>query len=132
MGLDPLTVPIVQQSIQMKLAEPADIKTIGFDAKPAEPPYKLPESLQSGNNRSFLMRAVSGVIKRVYCAVPVIDTEKCIGCGKCAESCPMKIITIKDRKAGMSVRHCISCFCCQEMCPADAVGVRRVLKIPKL
>ena len=26
--------------------------------------------------------------------IPVIDAKKCVGCGKCAEKCPKKIITI--------------------------------------
>jgi ferredoxin len=68
----------------------------------------------------------------VYRAVPSIDTSKCRGCGKCAESCPMKLIKVIDGKAGMSVKNCISCFCCQEMCPFDAVRVRNVLRMPKI
>ncbi len=132
MGLVPETIPILRQAERLKLINPDEIKTVGFDAKPVHPPFKLPESISSGNNRSFLVRSVAGILKRVYCAVPYIDIKKCIGCGKCAESCPMKLIEIREHKAGMQIKHCISCFCCQEMCPKDAVGVRHVFRMPKV
>ncbi len=132
MGLDPQTVPILRQALKMKLFDPDAIETTGFNAQPADPSFQLPETLSRESNRSFLARSLAGVLKRVYCAVPAIDLNKCVGCGKCAESCPMKLIEIKDRKAGMSTKHCISCFCCQEMCPKDAVRVRHVFRLPKV
>ncbi len=132
MGLDPETVPMLRQAGKLDLIKPGEIQTAGFDAKPAEPPLKLPDSINSGNNRSFLLRSIAGIVKRVYCAVPYIDTEKCVGCGKCAESCPMKIIEIREGKADMPIKKCISCFCCQEMCPMDAVRVRHVFRLPKI
>ena len=132
MGLDPRTVPILVQAMRRGLFDPVGIETVGCRALPADPPLKLPDSISSGSNRGFLLRAIGEILKRIYCAVPYIDTNKCVGCGKCAESCPMKLIEIKDRKAGMSVKNCISCFCCQEMCPKDAVRVRHVLRIPKV
>ena len=53
-----------------------------------------------------------------------IDPQKCARCGRCAESCPMHLIRIENRKAVMTSRGCISCFCCQEMCPAHAIEAR--------
>ncbi|SHH57748.1 Uncharacterized conserved protein, DUF362 family [Sporobacter termitidis DSM 10068] len=132
MGLDPESVPLVRLALKKGLTAPQDIETVGDTFAPAAPPYILPESVNKGNNRGFLMRSIGGVIKGVYRAVPSIDTSKCRGCGKCAESCPMQIIKIKDKKAGMSVKTCISCFCCQEMCPFDAVRIRHVLRLPKI
>ncbi len=132
MGLDPETVPILRQALSRGLINPGDIRTVGFGAKPADPPFELPETLGQGNNRSFLLRGLGDILKRVYRAVPYIDSSRCVGCGKCAESCPMKIIKIRDHKAGMSTKRCISCFCCQEMCPKDAVRVRHVFRMPKV
>ena len=57
--------------------------------------------------------------------LPRVDAAKCIGCGRCAESCPMHLIHIENRKAVMTSKGCISCFCCQEMCPAHAIEARR-------
>lgn len=132
MGLDPETVPIVRLAVKMGLLNPDEITTAGDEVLPADPPYILPESVNKGNNRSFLLRSVGGVLKTVRRAVPSIDKEKCRGCGKCAESCPMKLIKIENKKAGMSVKSCISCFCCQEMCPFDAVRVRHVFRMPRI
>ena len=56
---------------------------------------------------------------------PIIDKEKCIGCGRCAESCPRQVIQIQGGKASIDLKNCISCFCCQEMCPVGAVAIRR-------
>ena len=61
--------------------------------------------------------------------------SKCIGCGKCAESCPPQIIRIVDapasskykKQAKFQKKGCISCFCCQEMCPMKAISVKRAL-----
>ncbi len=50
----------------------------------------------------------------------------CVGCGKCAESCPKKAIAIEQKKARIDYKSCIRCFCCHEMCPEHVVGVRRL------
>ncbi len=50
----------------------------------------------------------------------------CIGCGKCAESCPKKAIGIREGRAEIDYSACIRCFCCHEMCPKHVVGVRRL------
>ena len=132
MGLEPETVPLTRLALKMRLFDPSDITRTGDDVRPADPPYILPESVGKGNTRSFLLRSFGGVVTSVSRAVPSVDSTKCRGCGKCAESCPMQLITITGGKAGMSTRNCISCFCCQEMCPFDAVRVRHVFKLPRL
>lgn len=50
----------------------------------------------------------------------------CVGCGKCAESCPKQAIRIEQGRARIDYRSCIRCFCCHEMCPKHSVGVRRL------
>ena len=132
MGLEPETVPLTRMALKLGLFDPCAITQIGDDIRPADPPYILPESVDKGNNRSFLLRSFGGLIKSVSRAVPAIDIANCRGCGKCAESCPMHLIKITGGKAGMSVKTCISCFCCQEMCPHDAVRVRHVVRLPRL
>lgn len=57
---------------------------------------------------------------------PVIANSICVGCGKCAESCPRHTITITGGKAVINRAGCIKCFCCQEVCPKKAIRIRRV------
>lgn len=56
---------------------------------------------------------------------PAIDRKKCIGCGKCAESCPQHTIAIANKKAEIDYSKCIKCYCCHEMCPIKAIDVKR-------
>jgi NAD-dependent dihydropyrimidine dehydrogenase PreA subunit len=53
-----------------------------------------------------------------------LDTDKCIGCGRCAEVCPHGVFAIDDRKARIIDRDlCMECGACQNNCPADAIFV---------
>lgn len=53
-------------------------------------------------------------------------TRRCVGCGKCAESCPAQIIRMENGRAAIDRKGCIRCFCCHEMCPAGAIRIRRL------
>lgn len=54
-----------------------------------------------------------------------IDRQRCIGCGKCARSCPMRSMKIQDKKAAYNVHNCILCGVCTEVCPVDAIHYGR-------
>ena len=59
---------------------------------------------------------------------PVVDEEKCTGCGTCAKVCPMRNIAV-DEKAGIGP-HCTICLGCVHACPHQAIRVngREALK----
>lgn len=55
---------------------------------------------------------------------PVVDLDKCIGCGICQEACPVDGKAVHSghgKKAEYDYTKCIRCYCCQEMCPEKAI-----------
>ena len=63
--------------------------------------------------------------KRIATPTPKIRRAECVGCGKCAESCPQHTIRIQRGKAVIDYKSCIRCFCCHEMCPKHVIDVKR-------
>jgi len=54
---------------------------------------------------------------------PVIDHDKCIGCGSCIAACPeKKILGLIDGRANLiNPTQCIGHGACKKSCPADAI-----------
>lgn len=76
--------------------------------------------------------------------IPVVDTEKCIGCGKCNKVCPMDAITVSENEiklnpdldlteenkitkkcAGVNKDICLGCGVCVKNCPVSAIKLER-------
>lgn len=88
--------------------------------------FLLPDS--SDRNRSaitILSKLFGGKVMEWLRPRPVINKDKCVGCGECMRSCPAQTIVIKDKIAYIKKSDCIKCFCCQELCPKDAVKVKK-------
>ena len=47
-------------------------------------------------------------------------TEKCIGCGKCVEVCPLKNISLEDGHPQWN-GNCTMCMACYHHCPVNAI-----------
>ena len=47
-------------------------------------------------------------------------TDACIGCGACAEDCPVSAISEKDGKYEINKDECIDCGACAASCPVEA------------
>jgi uncharacterized protein (DUF362 family)/Pyruvate/2-oxoacid:ferredoxin oxidoreductase delta subunit len=124
MGLNPNMMPVIRRAHHLGLSAPSAIILTGDALVPADPPFTLPDSILHKEN----LFTANGIFHRLFGrrrAYPHMLPDKCIGCGHCAENCPMHVIDIVDKKAVIARKGCISCFCCQEMCPAkaiDAVG----------
>ena len=54
---------------------------------------------------------------------PVVDRNKCIGCGLCTKKCPPQTLKMVKKVPEFDYPGCIRCFCCQEFCPEGAITV---------
>lgn len=65
-----------------------------------------------------------------YCqtcrAYPVIDEEKCLGCGGCSDNCPCGALELKEVekeiKANCYTINCTGCRICIDICPQGAIS----------
>ena len=62
---------------------------------------------------------VLGFFSRFSLFRPVIDTEKCIGCSKCARKC--KASCINDKEHSIDYSRCVACMDCISNCSAGAI-----------
>ena len=78
--------------------------------------------------RKNIWTRMAGTLK-IFQKKPYIETDKCVRCGICVQSCPVpgKAVDFrkgKDKPPVYDYRKCIRCFCCQEMCPKKAIKVK--------
>ena len=129
-AMTPQQVPTVQSCIERGLCpqNDADLLILNPDALPCLiADFQHPRSTTidfSGNVPRFLQPAVRFCAKHLLSPKPRIELDKCIGCGKCAESCPPHTIQIQNHKAHINYKQCIRCYCCHEMCPVRAIHIR--------
>lgn len=55
---------------------------------------------------------------------PLIDSNKCIGCGMCVKFCDHRGVSIIDGKAVIDESSCKGCGHCFSYCPKGAIGCR--------
>ena len=69
--------------------------------------------------------------------IPQIQNDKCTGCGKCVEVCPVEAMTLvsandphhpKNKKAKINQELCLGCGVCARVCPTDGI---RLLSRPE-
>jgi NAD-dependent dihydropyrimidine dehydrogenase PreA subunit len=63
---------------------------------------------------------------------PVIDLDKCTGCGICQDSCPLDVLYLDEATAQFWVKYpeeCWHCGSCRQECPAGAVTIRFPLRV---
>lgn len=133
---EPDTIRTIHNAIARGLC-PADYEKIPQTGNelPVFSDFKMPRS-RTVDFQSNIPKPLRGICKpvidRFFTPKPVIDLKICIGCGKCAESCPPHTISVVNRKAVINRQNCIKCYCCHEMCPVHAISVKRSRILEKL
>ena len=102
MGLDPMEIVMIRQAVEKGLAKPDELKLVGDPVPGSLTPFKKPDSISldfAGNVPGFLRKPFVFVVSRLLKSYPQVNPKLCVGCGKCAESCPAGIIRIENKKA---------------------------------
>jgi len=54
----------------------------------------------------------------------VVDNAKCTGCGTCADTCPVGVFEVKDKKSvPVKSEECLVCRACEVQCSESAIQV---------
>ena len=74
-------------------------------------------------------------LDRDYVLYPEIDTEKCIGCGRCYVSCydgahQASSWDEENRKPSCDHNKCVGCHLCALVCPVKAIGKGEIVMKP--
>ena len=128
-GIAPEQVQTVRLAV-LEGNSPREYKELTYVGDGQPPPvtdYRIPATGLVRGAGMLLPSFLSRPFRRAamwFAPRPVICSQSCIGCGKCAESCPAKVIELVHSKAKIDYNGCIRCFCCHEMCPVRAVEIR--------
>ena len=102
------------------------------DGEPVSDPPVFPlvrPDADAGHFLRNLPNFMGGRFSKLFEPRPEIIKKKCVGCGRCADSCPRHTIEMrtkgKKKRAKIHPDKCIRCYCCQELCPIGAVGVHQ-------
>ncbi len=56
------------------------------------------------------------------------DLDECIGCGACADICPVDAVAMVDERPEVDTNWCIGCGVCAVSCPAEVISIKRRLE----
>ena len=63
--------------------------------------------------------------------LPLIDLERCTGCGLCAQHCPGGVVEMVDARPRLrNPQGCTYCGECEVLCPAEAIDLQYEIILP--
>ena len=127
-GLEPEKITMLREGHERGYG-PLDLSELELVGDPMETllaPDFLKAQASSTDFIDRLPKFLRPAAKKLATPYPRIDKKRCVGCGKCAESCPQHTISLREGKAVIRYQNCIRCFCCHEMCPKHVVQIKRL------
>ena len=127
-GLEPEKITMLREGHERGYG-PLDLSELELVGDPMETllaPDFLKAQASSTDFIDRLPKFLRPATKKLATPYPRIDKKRCVGCGKCAESCPQHTISLREGKAVIRYQNCIRCFCCHEMCPKHVVQIKRL------
>lgn len=105
--------------------DPAYAQTLPEEARAFRPAsFRIPRTARTRLIPGWLVHWISPLVW----VRPGIDPDKCIRCGRCVASCPVKTLTMGQPTPYLAKPGtCIGCCCCHEMCPEKAIEMRQSL-----
>lgn len=56
--------------------------------------------------------------------LPIVDEDRCIGCGTCVGACPAHAVALQDGQARIvRPEDCAYCGDCETICPEGAIAL---------
>ena len=85
--------------------------------------YFCNQALRNRRNKAELASAIRSGLTEPTSLHPIINPNRCIGCGTCASACPEgNVLGLIDGKASLiNPTHCIGHGACKTACPVDAI-----------
>ena len=126
-GIAPADVPVLKACIARGICGEGleDVEIMGETLESfGVEPFKLPTKGVVTPGAGLPAFVVKLLNKHVQ-PRPVFKHDVCTGCRVCEQSCPPKVITMKEKRPVAALDGCIRCYCCQELCPEKAVAVVR-------
>lgn len=71
-----------------------------------------------------ILGSLSSLLARYSRLVPVVDTQKCVSCGRCEQDCLTGVHLlqyIKENKGLVTDTECVMCGSCSNACQPDAI-----------
>ena len=55
---------------------------------------------------------------------PIVDADKCTGCGECVDTCPVEVYELQGGKSvAVKGEECLGCDSCVEVCESSAITI---------